>query len=112
MCVIYHNSKCSKSRASKQILEEKGIDFQIINYLQNPPSIQELQQILVELNISATDFIRSGETLFKELNLQNASNEELIITMVKNPQLIQRPIIKTKKGVCIGRPPENILQIL
>jgi len=112
MCVIYHNSKCSKSRLTKQLLEENNIDFKVINYLDNPPNKQELTTILQNLKIKAKDFIRSGESIFSELNLQNATENELILAMVENPILIERPIVKTNKGVCIGRPPENILKIL
>lgn len=112
MCIVYHNSKCSKSRATLDILKQNNLKFNIIDYLKNPPSKVQLQQILQQLNISAKEFIRSEEPQFEALNLKNKTNDELLDAMVKNPILIQRPIVITKKGSAIGRPPENILKII
>lgn len=112
--VIYHNPKCTKSRLTLAILKEKGVDFEIIKYLENPPSIAELTQLLSDLKINARKLIRAFEAPYKENNLADKSLSEaaLIAAMVANPILIERPIVKTNKGVAIGRPPENILAIL
>jgi arsenate reductase len=112
MCVIYHNSRCSKSRATLKILEEKGVNVTIINYLEQTPNQQELSDLLDAIGLKPSQFIRKGEDIFKELNLQNASENELLKAMVRYPKLIERPIVKTSKGVKIGRPPESVLEIL
>jgi arsenate reductase len=112
MIQLYHNNRCSKSRATKQILEERKVDFVEINYLQNPPTLQELQNILHALQVTPSEFIRSGEKVFKELNLHSACEEEMLEVMVQHPILIERPIVVSDKGVRIGRPPENVLEIL
>lgn len=112
MIRLYHNPKCSKSRATKQILQDKNLDFVEVEYLKNPPKRQELEDILKQLDIQPSGLIRSGESIFKELSLQHASEEELLTAMLDNPILIERPIVITNKGAKIGRPPENILEIV
>ena len=111
---IYHNKRCSKSRATVAILEQNDVDFDIVNYLDEPPSESELKAILKNLGISARDLMRSGESKFKELNLSDEflSEDELINAMLEFPILIERPIVITEKGVAIGRPPENIYSII
>ena len=111
---IYHNKRCSKSRATVAILEQNDVDFDIVNYLDEPPSESELKAILKNLGISARDLMRSGESKFKELNLSDEflSEDELINAMLEFPILIERPIVTTEKGVAIGRPPENIYSII
>jgi arsenate reductase len=113
MIKIYHNPRCSKSRQGLQILEQSGTQFEIIKYLEVTPSEKELTEILEILNIPAIDLIRKTEKIWKEnYKGKELSNEELITAMVKNPKLIERPIvINNKKGV-VGRPPENINTIL
>jgi arsenate reductase len=112
MIKIYHNPRCSKSRATLQILEEKSLDFETIKYLETPLKKEELQNVLKELNLKPSEFVRSSEGVFKELNLKTASEDEIFDAMLKNPILIERPIVITSKGVRIGRPPESILEIL
>jgi arsenate reductase len=111
---IYHNSRCSKSRATLAILEQNNVDFEIVNYLQETPSESELRSLLSDLGINARDLIRKGEQAYKDLNLsdKSKSDDDLIAAMIKFPILIERPIVKTSKGAAIGRPPENVLSIL
>ena len=111
---IYHNTRCSKSRATVAILEQNNVDFEIVNYLVEPPSDLELKAILKELGMSARELMRRGESKYKELELSNKSlsEDELIKAMLEFPILIERPIVKTDKGVAIGRPPESVYSIL
>ena len=111
---IYHNTRCSKSRAAVAILEQNDVDFDVVNYLIDPPSELELREILNDLGMSARELLRKGESKYKELELSNKtlSEDELIKAMLKFPILIERPIVRTEKGVAIGRPPENIQSIL
>ena len=111
---IYHNTRCSKSRATLAILEQNNVEFEIVNYLENPPSELELRLVLQDLGIGARDLIRKGESAYKDLQLSNKSltEDELIKAMLNYPILIERPIVRTIKGVVIGRPPENVQSIL
>jgi len=111
---IYHNTRCSKSRATLAILEQNNVEFEIVNYLENPPSESELRSVLQDLGIGVRDLIRKGESVYKDLQLSNKSltEDELIKAMLNNPILIERPIVRTMKGVVIGRPPENVQSIL
>ena len=110
---IYHNTRCSKSRATVAILEQNDVDFEVVNYLVEPPSEIEIKDILKDLGISARELMRKGETKYKELGLsdKSLSEKELISAMLEFPILIERPIVRTEKGVAIGRPPENIIAI-
>ena len=111
---IYHNTRCSKSRATVAILEQNDVDFEVVNYLVEPPSEIEIKDILKDLGISARELMRKGETKYKELGLsdKSLSEKELISAMLEFPILIERPIVRTEKGVAIGRPPENIIAII
>jgi len=111
---IYHNTRCSKSRATVAILEQNDVDFEVVNYLVEPPSEIELKDILKDLGISARELMRKGETKYKELGLsdKSLSQKELISAMLEFPILIERPIVRTGKGIAIGRPPENINAII
>ena len=111
---IYHNARCSKSRATLAILEQNDVDFDVVNYLVNPPSESEIKSILRDLGINARDLLRKGEAKFKELGLSDKtlSEEYLIKSMIEFPILIERPIVRTEKGAVIGRPPENVNSIL
>ncbi|CAC9593407.1 Uncharacterized protein YfgD, not an arsenate reductase [uncultured Gammaproteobacteria bacterium] len=112
--IIYHNPRCTKSRLTLGILEEKGIDFEVIKYLEVPPTADELKALLVELKLDARALMRTFEAPYKDNNLddESLSEDDLIQAMIANPILIERPIVKTSKGVAIGRPPENILTII
>jgi len=111
---IYHNARCSKSRATLAILEQNDVDFDVVNYLVNPPNESEIKSILKDLGINARDLLRKGEAKFKELGLSDKtlSEEHLIKSMIEFPILIERPIVRTEKGAVIGRPPENVNSIL
>ena len=111
---IYHNPKCSKSRQTITLLKEKGIDPEIIEYLKTPPESSEIRNILDLLGLAPREIMRTKETTYNELNLDNPdlSDDELISTMVENPILIERPIVLANGKAAIGRPPENILDII
>ena len=112
--VIFYNPKCSKCRTTLSILEEKGVDFEVIKYLENTPSVDELKDLLNQLNMDARSLMRTFEAPYKENNLddESLSEDDLIQAMIDNPILIERPIVKTDKGVVIARPPENVLGII
>lgn len=112
--IIYHNPRCSKSRQTLALLEEKGITPEIKEYLKEVPSAEELKNILKMLNINPRDLMRKSENEYKENNLDNMSlsNDELIKAMVRFPKLIERPIVINGNKASIGRPPESVLEIL
>ena len=112
---IYHNPRCTKSRLSLELVQEKGFDPEVIEYLKTPPTEKEISEILKLLGMTAREVVRKGEAIYKEKNLADASvsEEDLIKAMHENPILIERPIvIIDNKRAVIGRPPENILKIL
>ena len=111
---IYHNPRCSKSRQTLALLEERGIEPEAVEYLKDTPSAEELRDVLKKLGLSARDLMRTGEAVYKELGLKDAdlSEEALIAAMIENPILIERPIVVSGKHAAIGRPPEKILEIL
>jgi arsenate reductase len=111
---IYHNPRCSKSRATLALLEARGVKPKIVNYLQTPPSAAELKAILRMLGLAPRDILRTGETVYAELGLEDreVDDDALIAVMVKNPILIERPIVVAGSKAAIGRPPENVLAIL
>lgn len=111
---IYHNPKCSKSRAALEMLKEQGIAPEIILYLENPPSAETIKKLLTEMKMSARDLLRTNETPYKTYHLENKdlSDDHLIEYMVQAPILMNRPIVVTEKGARLGRPLESILEIL
>ncbi|MGV6852126.1 MAG: arsenate reductase (glutaredoxin) [bacterium] len=112
--VIYHNPRCSKSRQTLSLLEEKGVTPEVIKYLENPPSAEELDAILNMLGLQPADLMRKNEGEYKEFihdNL-NLGRNELIQLMVKHPRVIERPIVVKNGKARIGRPPEQVLEIL
>ena len=111
---IYHNPKCSKSRQTLKLLQEQGINPVTIEYLKNPPTVEKLKEILSLLGVSPRDLMRKKEDEYKELDLANSrlSDEDLIGFMVKNPNLIERPIVLANGKAALGRPPEQVLYIL
>jgi arsenate reductase len=112
MIRIYHNNRCSKSRAALALLE--GREVEVVNYLDTPPDAADLKQLLKLLGISARQLLRSGEAIYKELGLADATldDEALIAAMVAHPILIERPIVVANGKAMIGRPPESVLAIL
>ena len=113
MYKIYHNPRCSKSRQALNILREKGIEPEIIEYLKNPLPETKIREILQILNKKPLEICRTKEKLFRELGLsKESSNTELISAMAQNPKLIERAIVikNNEKGV-VARPPENVLEL-
>ncbi len=110
---IWHNPRCSKSRNAVTLLEEKGIEAEVVKYLDTPPTRDELVQMLKMLGISARELMRTKEAIYKELNLKEETNEDkLIDAMAANPKLIERPIVIKDGKAAIGRPIENIVALL
>ncbi len=111
---IFHNPRCSKSRATLTLLQEQGIEPEITLYLESPPDAGELRIILDKLGMNPRDLMRTGETEFKEQGLDDESltEDELINAMVATPRLIQRPIVLAGDRAAMGRPPESVLAIL
>lgn len=114
MVSIYHNPRCSKSRQTLALLEERGIEPEIVLYLETPPDAKALREVLQKLNISARQLLRKGEDAYKENNLadDSLSEEQLIDAMVATPKLIERPIVINGEKAALGRPPEQVLDIL
>jgi len=110
---IYHNPRCRKSRETLNIINNNGIEPEIVLYLETPPSRKEIQALLEKLGISAFDLIRKEEKLFKEeYRGKELSEEEWIRIMADNPKLIQRPVVVKGKQAIIGRPPESVHVLL
>lgn len=113
MLKIYHNTRCKISRQGLAILQEKGIPFEIIDYLKNPPSLNEMKRLLMKLNIDAQGIIRANEELFKKnFKGKNFTEEEWIKILIENPVLIERPIVEMEHKAMIGRPVEKISELL
>ncbi|MEH6471248.1 MAG: arsenate reductase (glutaredoxin) [Halopseudomonas sp.] len=111
---LYHNPRCSKSRQTLQLLQDNGQEPQIRLYLENPPSRDELCTLLGQLNIGPRELMRKGEQEYKDNSLGNAelSDAALIDAMVQFPKLIERPIAILGDKAVIGRPPENVLDLI
>lgn len=112
---IYHNPRCSKSRETLKMLEEAGIEPEVILYLDTPPTIATLQDMLKKLGFSsARDLMRKGEETYKELGLadKSLSEAQLLQAMAENPKLIERPIVLANGKARLGRPPEQVKEIL
>ncbi len=111
---IYHNPRCSKSRAAMALLEQRGVETDVVEYLKNPPSADELRDVLTKLGITARDVMRKGEAVYKELGLgdDGKSDDDLINAIVANPILLERPIVVSGGKAVIGRPTENILKLI
>jgi len=113
--IFYHNPRCRKSRETLELVEAKNIDFDLVEYLKNPPDKEQLIFILDGLGKKPIEVMRTQEKIFKELNLSKKdlrSDDEWIEIMISNPILIERPIFIYNKKVALGRPPENVLNIL
>ena len=110
---IYHNSRCSKSRGCYNLLKEKGIEFETVEYLKTPLTKEELTELLTKLNIPAKELIRKGETDYKEhFKGKELTESEWVDAMVKFPKLIERPIVVKGDKAVIGRPIEKVIQLL
>lgn len=110
---IYHNPRCSKSRQTLQLIQDKNVDVEIIEYLNSVPSKDELKGILKKLGIKAEELLRKGESDYKEnFKGKNLSEDEWIDAMIKYPKLIERPIVIKGNKAVLGRPPENVNEFL
>ena len=111
---IYHNPRCSKSRQTLALLEKRGIEPEIIEYLVTPPTEAELKQLLRLLGISPRELLRTKEEEYKQSKLDkpDVSDAEIIRAMIKYPRLMERPIVVAGNKAALGRPPENVLKIL
>ena len=114
MITIYHNPRCSKSRQTLEILQSEKVDLNIILYLETPIDKPTLTSLLAKLNMAPIEIIRRSEDEFKEnqLGAQEVTDAQLISAMIKYPKLIERPIVVSEERAVIGRPPENVWEIL
>lgn len=111
---IFHNPRCSKSRATLALLQERGIEPDIRLYLESPPDADELRAILEKLRIPARALLRKGEAEYRELGLadESLSEDDLVNAMAATPKLIERPIVIVGRKAALGRPPGAVLEIL
>lgn len=114
MTTIYHNPRCSKSRATLALLKSRGIEPKIVLYLQQPPDADMLKSISRQLGGSMKDFIRDGEAIYQQLGLDKdtLTEQQLIEMVVQHPILLERPIVVNNGKAALGRPPENVLSII
>jgi arsenate reductase len=114
MVTIYHNPRCSKSRNTLALLQENGVEPEVVLYLETPPSAEQLAELLSKLGISARELLRKGEDAYKDNNLKDPdlSEQQLIAAMVATPKLIERPIVVKGNKAVLGRPPENVLELI
>ncbi len=113
--VIYHNPRCSKSRQTLELLEQNGVTPEVVKYLDTPLNVDELKVLYAQLGFSSVrEMMRTKEDVYKELGLGEASvsDEQLFETMAQNPKLFERPVVVANGKAKIGRPPEQVLDIL
>lgn len=110
---IYHNPRCSKSRQTLELLQQRGIEPEVVLYLERPPTKKLLKELVKKLNIGVRDLLRRGEEEYKTLNLAdtNLSDDALLSAMIAHPKLIERPIVVCGEHARLGRPPENVLEL-
>lgn len=111
---IYHNPRCRKSRETLQLIQDAGIEPEIVEYLKETPSVDELDAILKKLKLEPQDVMRTGEAVYKELKLKekDLTRQQALKIMVENPKLIERPIVVKGRKAILGRPPENVKELL
>lgn len=110
--VIYHNPKCSTSRKTLDLLRENGIEPEVVQYLKTPPTRDEIAALIKAAGIDVRTAVRKRESLYAELGLADASDEELLDAMAENPILIERPFVVTDKGTRLARPIDSVREIL
>ena len=112
--LIYHNPRWGKSRESVQILNDLNVEYEIVDYLNNPPSVDELQSLANKMGVKARDFIRTQEAVFRELDLKPHLDDDTFMfqKMSENPKLIERPIVVKGERAVLGRPPEKVEDLL
>lgn len=111
---IWHNPKCTTSRKTLALIRAKGIEPKVVEYLKHPPSAAELRSALKEMGIGPRQLLRKRGTPYSDLGLDDVklTDSELIALMIKHPVLIERPVVRTRKGARLCRPPERVLEIL
>jgi len=111
---LYHNPRCSKSRQTLQLLEDNNISPEVVLYLEQVPSTEDIRELLHKLGIGPRELIRKGEQAYKENNLSDSTltDQALIEAMHSHPKLIERPIVVSGRRAVLGRPPENVLELL
>lgn len=113
MIKIYHNNRCRKSREGLQLLETSGKHFEIVNYLENVPSLKDLKNIVDLLGIAPIELVRKNEAIWKtEFKNRDLTDKEILEAVIKFPKLIERPIVINGNKAAIGRPPTKILEII
>ncbi|MGD1252754.1 arsenate reductase (glutaredoxin) [Mycobacterium seoulense] len=110
--VIYHNPRCSTSRKTLDLLRDNGFDPSVVEYLKDPPSRRELVQMISDAGIDVRAAVRKRESVYAELNLADATDDQLLDAMVEHPILIERPFVVTPKGTRLARPVEKVREIL
>ncbi|OBG70558.1 arsenate reductase (glutaredoxin) [Mycobacterium sp. E2462] len=110
--VIYHNPKCSTSRKTLELLRDNGIEPEVVQYLKTPPSREELARLIRDAGIEVRAAVRKRESLYGELGLAEAADEELLDAMAEHPILIERPFVVTPKGTRLARPIDAVREIL
>lgn len=109
---IYHNPRCSTSRKTLELLRDSGTEPTVIEYLKTPPSRSEIAQLISDAGIDVRDAVRKRETLYGELNLADAGDDELLDALAEHPILIERPFVATAKGTRLARPIDRVHEIL
>lgn len=110
---IYHNPRCSKSRNTLALLQENGIEPRVVLYLETPPDAAQIKALLGKLGLNASQLVRRGEDAYKSCGLsKDSTEEELTAAMAAHPKLIERPIVVKGKSAVLGRPPENVLELI
>ncbi|HIY70738.1 MAG TPA: arsenate reductase (glutaredoxin) [Candidatus Luteimonas excrementigallinarum] len=112
--VLYHNPRCSKSRGALELLQERGIEPQVVRYLDTPPDAATLRTLVRKLGIRPRELLRTGEEEYRSLGLADESvgDDAIIQAMAAHPRLIERPILMRDERAVIGRPPERVLELL
>ncbi len=111
---IYHNPRCSKSRQALALLQERGVEPDVVRYLENPLTAEALQTLLQQLDMGPRELLRTGEKIYKELNLreEGLSEQALINAIAEHPILMERPVLVSGNRAVIGRPPERVLELI
>ena len=114
MAVLYHNPRCSKSRAARSLLEERGVEYELVHYLETPLGKDEIVELLKMLEMKPLELMRSGEAVFTSLGLgdQGVSDDARIEALAANPILMERPVFVQGTRAIVGRPPERVLELL
>jgi len=109
---IYHNPRCSKSRQTLELIREKGVEPQIVEYLDTPPSAAELKDILSKLGMSAAQIVRKKEAKEEGIDVEALDNDALIEALAAHPRAIERPIVVKDAKAVMGRPPQNVIDLI